>query len=588
MNGSVTSKKTSNQSLLQQKIRILKNEIQDLINQDKQSSDYIDNNKYYEELKHEKMIELQNLTLQFKNTKLNSEYDKISRTTDSMEYARLKNKPNGVDVLNNIKDKRQKAKEEFEKIKDIEEKYSKLENELFNQTKFHLPGFLFFHKDIIDKYGMCPYINIFNNNPHNNDAHDDSSTDIIEKRDLWLKNQEDGGKLYNTIYNKIINKSNYTEYIKEFEELDMHFQNLHNNLLNDSQKNILEDAISYLEEYANHSIKTKKIKEKFKIIINNISLLVMELGLNIHRYLYFKTNVDIPINEIKANISCKNNLINIGVSDDYNLTLEKFSLTKESIANSIRYVNNVTKELKYALSEYLYNESLRSRTHVVKYSGKYFKKWSLLLENEKIERLEYFSNYFVQKYLVNAKLIEQADANIKIEELSKILVDAYKIKLLKYKYIKWNIKNGVIEKIFALKYDNENQKFFLDIYQETKTDVDDDLNKSMNQDNDEVNKESSSNRSEENELREENKTTSKKQISNKTIFNKMNEKIINEEILIFIIKNKHKSDKINELKDKFHDLIKLKLKLKRLNTNDKQKIYEKFDEILNVVEKNSY
>lgn len=566
MNSSLVSKKikTNTPSLIQQKIKILKNEIQILMNKPDCNSD----------LKSDKMLELQNLTLQLKETRLNNEYNKICRTTDSMQYTRLKNKPNSIELLSDIKDKREKAKEEFEKIKEIEDKYTTLENKLFNETKLHIPGFLFFHKEILDNYGMCPYLDIDIDEQELN-----SGINMIENRNKWINDQLDQGKLYKTIYDKIINKSNYHQYMKKSLELVSYFENIHDTLFTETQKQIFTNSLSYIEEYTQCPIKTKKIKEKFKIIINNISMLVMETGLNIHTYLYLKMNVEIPINNIKTT-SVDKDFINIGIIEYYNKHLEDFTINKENIANSIRYAKNVTNELKYALSEYLYNKSIKSKVETIKYIGQYFKKWSLLLENEKIERLEYFSDYFVQKYLVHSKLIEPLDGPIKIEELSKILVDSYKNKLLKYKYIKWNINTGVIEKIFALKYNDDDKKFFLDI-------------KGTESSNSTTSR-STADTSEENEIHQaqETATVTKKTVSTKTIFNKTNEKIINEEIIVFIIKNNNNNsnDKPDnrELKELFHESIKLKLRLKRINATDKQKIYEKFDEVFNVIKNNSY
>lgn len=579
-------KHTSNSSLLQQKIKILKNEIQELIN-----------NPDYETLKNDKMTELENLTVQLKKTRLNNEYNKISRITDSMEYSRLKNKSNSVELLTNIKDKREKAKEEFEKIKEINDKYSEIEDNLFKQTNLHIPGFLFFHKDILDNYGICPHLNLTSSNDNESITPSDQTVNnngiildegsneinIMEKRSNWLNQQYDGGKLYKDLYDKIINKSSYEEYIDKLNEYNIYFENMHRHIFTESQKKLFEDSVSYLQEYVSHSIKTKKLKEKFKIIINNISILVMETGVNIHSYLHFKMNVDIPINDLKTIHFDKDKNINIGIVDDYNQHLQEYSMLKENIINSNRYVNNVTNELKYNLSQYLYNQSFK--TKVIKYIGKYFKKWSLLSDNEKIERLEYFSDYFVQKYLVNAKLLERTDGQTKIDELSKILIDAYKSKLLKYKYIKWNANTGVIEKIFALKYNDNTKEFFLDIKNEKETHEEkskENVDEYATCSQDSVTEESQSTFY----VKEE--KAAQKSVSLKTIFNKANEKIINEEILVFIVKNKNKCEDLTELKDKFHEIIKLKLKLKRLNTHDKQKMFVKFDEIFNVIKNNSY
>ena len=81
----------------------------------------------------------------------------------------------------------------------------------------------------------------------------------------------------------------------------------------------------------------------------------------------------------------------------------------------------------------------------------------------------------------------------------------------------------------------------------------------------------------------------KKISSIKTILNKKNEEIINEEIIKYILLKlnckKDTLDKLdtNDLKTSFIEILKLKLKLKRITNNDKTLIYKKFDEIYSVI-----
>ena len=270
-----------NQNLLNQKISLLKNNIQDII--DKCSSE-VDTNiianlqikkkDYINELE----TSMKDLKILKGKQKLNQEYNKASRANDSLEYYRIKKKPNSAELMSELKQKREQAQIDFQKMKEIEEEYSKKEDELSP----NIPGFIFFYRDIITMYGMCPYIKI--------------SDDIFEKRREWLNNQKDKGILYYNIYDKIVNKLEYNVFLEDKKNLETYFITLHKDYLNESQYQLLQDIEFNIKEYINSNIKTKKLKDKFKIIVNNISNLVMETGMNINDYIKEYYGIYIPIN----------------------------------------------------------------------------------------------------------------------------------------------------------------------------------------------------------------------------------------------------------------------------------------------------
>ena len=82
--------------------------------------------------------------------------------------------------------------------------------------------------------------------------------------------------------------------------------------------------------------------------------------------------------------------------------------------------------------------------------------------------------------------------------------------------------------------------------------------------------------------------SNKKKISSRTIITKESEKIINEEMLYFILKRVQNGavESTKEDKEKFAERIKIKLKIKKITVNDKIKIFEKYDEIFDVVVNN--
>lgn len=528
-----------NQNLLNQRITFLKNNIQEIINKCSSSSD----SEFIETLnkkKKEYMLELDSALKELKLSKdkirKEQELKRVIRINDSMVYHRVKNKSNANELMSELKKKREQAQNDFEKMTSIENEYIVKEQELCPE----IPAFLFFHKDIIDIYGICPYI-ILNDN-------------VKENRLNWLSNQNDKGELYKNLYNKLILKTEYNSLLNQKDDMENYFKNLHTDYLNKSQYNLLETSEEYLKEYIHSNIKTKKIKDKFKIIINNISNIVIETGLNINDYISYLYNIHIPINIRKEQENIELLCTDKFLSKIYNDKIIEYKNIIDSIENSQKYLNNTQNNLKQELYQYIYNK-LHVKKKSLSYNGKYFKKWSELSDEEKLERYYAYLEYFINKYLVEPELIEENEIIPTINIVKKLITDNFK--RLKFKDIKWNIKRGIIEKIIPLKFKEEDKTFYI-IEKDTEQD------KSV----------SSS-------------CKNKKVSSTKSCINKETEKIINEELVIYIIQLK-KNKKLNmndikNIKDNFIEIIKTKLHIKRVTVNDKIEVFKKFDDIYNII-----
>ena len=202
------------------------------------------------------------------------------------------------------------------------------------------------------------------------------------------------------------------------------------------------------------------------------------------------------------------------------------------------------------LYDYLYKKS--NETKIIKQEGKYYKKWSELSKDDKIDRYESYAEYFTKKYLLEPGIITNQEKIIELINELKVLLTIDGFERIQYKDLKWNISSGFIENINCLKYDDTKIKFFLTTKKEIV------------------------------------KNTTKKKISSiRTIINKDTNKIINEELMkhLIIAKNqkKLKEEMIKDLKEKFIDKIKEKLKLKRVMINDRNEINKKFDQIYNII-----
>jgi hypothetical protein len=525
--------------LLNKQIHLLKNDIQEMMDNSPECS-------FEKEIKINQLKnltdELNKLMIQEDQTKRDKEYKKVCNVSDSMAYHRVKNKPDRAEILITIKDNREKAKDEFNRFKKIEEEYQQLDST-------EIPAFLFFNKNVINSYGKCPYIKIEEN--------------TFENRKRWLSDQKDGGNVYYDLYDKVIKENELHNLVLNKSQCEIYFENKHKMILSEAQYKLLSDALTYLGEYMECPIKTKKIKEKFKIVVNHFSILVHETECKISDYFSSELDFNIPINLIPAkerelttvstNTSSNSSAEKKLIIDDYNSKVSEYITIKENISKAKKYIANVKAHLKLELYEYL----LEAEKAVAKQIGNSIgKRWNQLSEEERIDRYKSFSVYFVEKYLIKSNLISDEEKEPILNTLTDLLN-----KSDSNLNIKWNSKQGIIDKICNLKWD-ASSGFFVDAIEEIE------------------------------------KKSIKKTVSAKTILTKENEKVINEEILRFILQHLSKKtdlgtdvatdagterDTTGELKDLFIEHLKTKLKLKRITLSDKKLVFEKFDEIYEIV-----
>jgi hypothetical protein len=511
--------------LLTKQINLLKTDIQGLIETD---IDPLEKELKMNQLK-TLTEELNKMVLEEQATKQQTEYRKAARASDTIEYHKIKNKPNRSELMITIQENRERAKDEFSRFKQIEEMYQRSDSNL-------IPAFLFFHKSVRDAYGLCPFIKIEEN--------------TFENRERWLKSFEDQGKIYYDLYDKMVNESGIVNLTQAKSEIEMTMNTLHNQILNEQQGNLLSDTIGFLKEYIDCPIKTKKIKEKFKIVVNHFSILNVETDCSISRFFSLLFDFEIPVNllpnrrkvviDSDENIETEpestegvDNLVMREFRNSYEANVARYQQIKTDLVQTRKFINNTKANLKLELYEYLVSREKEIYQQTGQYMGK---KLAQLTESELHDRLGSFAQYFVTKYLIRSDLIDISKKETVVMELTELL----KKEQLN---IKWNTKSGVIEKIHNLKSDTD-RMFYIE------------------------------------PLVEKEQVSVKKTVSSKTILSKEMEKVINEELLKFIL---NKSSNTKETKDLFLEHLKIKLKLKRITTNDKTSILEKYDEIYNVV-----
>lgn len=528
-----TEKSNEEISYIQQ-VEQLKKEIQNLIDTDQDTQ--------------EKIVELHKANDNLKNLQKEKQKAKqklreviaAQNVTNGIDYHRLK-KGSNQEEYKTIKQTRELAKNKYLASMEEQKKYNSIDPEI-------MPGFLFFHTDVIEKYGLCPYVKING---------DDTTEKIFEIRKKWLEQQTDKGRYFYDIYSLLIEKREVLEMDEKLIKLQNYFKNLIERLCSSSQYNLYTESVEYLREYTTSTVKTKRIKEKFKIIVNNLSILYNETNIPVHLYLSEQYQIPIKINEKKQpNVPIEN--LNYHLSD-FSIKLDEYKNILSKLETQKKFIQNTINNLRTIQNHFLEHNKLPTNftgmlnKDTVRQRGKYFKKWSELNNEERLDRFNSYASYFVDKKMIQTQIISTSEREIMIENFTNCLNEWYQSKRLKYKYIKWSIKGGIIENIKDISYELENKTFMFT--------------------------------SNEKDQEKKNNSIKKKSTQIKTIFTKENEKIINETILVFILKETETGElEVNEnIKDKCFNSVKEKLKLKRITTNDKKQLDSKYDEIYSVV-----
>jgi hypothetical protein len=593
MSNTVRESSYIKQHLLQQ-IDNLKTDIQNLID-NRKNLDKKEDIESYNALKQKHMVQLKSLNDKLKEIVRNERYESqkqneismLSKAIDNMEFGGAKKKNNSLAM-----DKAKQDKQQRDSIKMKYLEYQEAEKKYLQYDSKKYPGSLFLSKNILKSYGLCPYLDLDLNNLESIDK------DLLDKNRLsWLQEQSDNGSLFFDLYDDLIDKKNLIELRKTKLQYETDINDLLKQSLTDSQNEYLQKSIVFLEKYVNCMIKTKRIKEQFKIMINNISILFSETNLEIHSYLSIRFNITLVVNIIDSEkkISNFDRLQSSIIVENFNNHLEKYKTINESESKKEKYVTNTLNNLKLDLYNYLTdkqnfikNENILSKKSSVTQVGKYFDKWSSLSKEQKLERFESFSIYYIDKHLIETRLLDTSFRDTFANTLYNLLKDAFESKQLFYKNISWNIKKGVIDYVKILQY--EDKVFKLNVPDRTADKV------TKDQTTDKVNDQTDKVKNKINDQTDKvnDQTTDKavkintKKVSTKQIITKDTEKIINEDLLHFILKRIQSG--VNEISEQdietVLERIKIRLRVKKLSTKDTSYISDKYREIFEVVNNN--
>lgn len=570
-----------NKERLIERIGELKSDIQHIIDISKSKTLDIS----LQQTKKEKLLQLKQYTEQLKaicktDQKSQATINTLKKTfneNDAINFKIAKHKNSG-ELLSKVRIEKQVRKESMNKYVDFlqEQKfYNKFESD-------KIPSSLFLHESVINCYGLCPFIDIkkiINEiNVNNNNLSDLSNSEIEhfkqqvhDKRQTWLNSTEDSGKIYWDLYNKIYNKQELFNSFKRYETLEKQLDQFVISTLSDNQRLIYDSCLANIKEYVSITQRNKTTKEKYKAIVNNLSILVSQLGYDLHNFLAVKFNTTIVINQIRSSHETTNPEIQLqAVAEQFDKLLLQLKFVHEEIKCQEKFIVNMKNNLQNEIYLYLTNQKTfttvpeQQKTQPFVQSKKYFKRWALLTDAEKIERFQSFANFYIDKYLISTNIVPITQRDTHLSTLIDLLTNAHKNKELIYRDLKWSNKDGIIEQVKCLRFNKETEQFFLN-----------------------PSKRGNSGKSNNNNVLLRRKTSSK------SIFTKETEKFINEEVLCHIVlffqkysdpteRNTHTKDN----RESCIELIKNKLKIKKLTNDDKKEILKKYDDMLAVVSSN--
>ena len=439
-----------------------------------------------------------------------------------------KNKNSGKLCLQEIDQQRQLAEEIYKKQEELRQKYDKYDSKNF-------PSYLFCKSDIVEQYGLCN--DIFLNFNEVNESNEKACLieDIENRRKNWLNNTIDKGQLYKDAYHRIHNELNLNSIQSERSNLITQIEQFIELTLDPEQFLLLKESERELLEYKNAAVKSKKRKEKFNAIINNISLLVGHTKLSLHQMLSIKYDLHFIINDIQTN-----DLTSKIKQTQFNDMIDTWRQLNDSYNQEVKYIKNTKEFSKIKLVD-LHMEFEKKGSYIspIVQTGKYYKKWSSLKELEKFDRIDSYAGYFIRKSFTMKEVIKQEREEEFILKVNEVLQNAIKEKSISSNYIKWNIKSGIITTIKGLEYNSENEEFT---------------------------------------LTSQPRQRSVRKASQKSIFSNANENIINDVILKCILKDMNGTNTLNVLKDK--------LKINKISAIDRESFGNRFDEIKSIVKQN--
>lgn len=247
--------------------------------------------------------------------------------------------------------------------------------------------------------------------------------DESESLKRWLWNKD---KLVKKVIETYYDKRGIKETIEEREVLKDRIEVFFQNVLGDKYSE-LDEIRDFYEGY-NETRKTKKRKEEFQKVSEKLKLMSEDMQIDFGRSFELIYSIKIFSERIELNM-----VENQMILQNY---LDKYKELDNKINDVSKEINKKIKNAKKAMDDFLKKRQIK----INKQDGKYYKKWSLLTDSEKNERIESYAVFYCR--------------GNGIEKVSE-MIEYININKVNAKDIKWNIKNGIITDMNIKFQDNE-------------------------------------------------------------------------------------------------------------------------------------
>jgi hypothetical protein len=289
-------------------------------------------------------------------------------------------------------------------------------------------------QNIISKHPYLFFIDDKTNKPLALTVNIDLIQNNKELFSKWIRNKQNENRIQEII-DTYIEKNKINEYNSSLMVLKDRIEIFYSNLFNIDDYTIIKSSIEFFKYY-NISSKTKKRKQELDInkkIISDYSV-----KYNIDLFGSFKLIFDCHVSETSEMSESE-----ISASPIYDNYLIEF---KNISTNRTILIKKIDAELSNALKNY--KEYISSK-NISNQIGKYFKKWNMLSNIEKDERILSFVSFYCNKH----SLYEN-------NNMKEFIKESIESKKLLVKDIKWNVSYGTIVDI-NIKY--KDGKFILPV-----------------------------------------------------------------------------------------------------------------------------
>ena len=279
------------------------------------------------------------------------------------------------------------------------------------------PGWTFLLPNIIDVYGVCPYL-------------DTSLNENRDRRMKWLKDTFDKGKVYYDTLTSINNKDIQNATMNELTQMVTVLEEKVHNIIDDFNNAFPEKKIEYNEliELIKSKVNCKSMNKKKKEEWLNTCNIMSDLGdfANFSFLKYTKVKYDLYVRHKTVVYENDSEISNI--LETCNKLQNRYLMEKDEYET--RELNAKVRLVDLIKSKFQINQI-----------GKYFKRWSSLSIEKKNERIKSYLDWYLREKQLEPEMLEI---------VYKFIQDNIACKNLKTTDISWNGKLGIITNINIL------------------------------------------------------------------------------------------------------------------------------------------